>query len=141
MEVRTVFLLVMMVNVSLVSADITFFEGDEGSFIVSGGNNVDATSVYCGNAICDSGEDCGNCMSDCGSCGGSTGIRTFPVEVVDDVREVEVEYPFVDVIEFRDYSLVLGAGMTMTIVFVNAAVLGLLLVWGGKKVQRRRKRK
>lgn len=58
-----------MVAIPLVLADTTFFEGDlDNQFTIKGQNNENATSIYCGNAICDKNETCQSCKVDYGEC-------------------------------------------------------------------------
>lgn len=74
MRVKLILLIMVAMSLSFASGETTFFEGDgEEFFIMDGENNVDASSVYCGNTICDVGESCDNCMRDCGSCSGGSG--------------------------------------------------------------------
>lgn len=68
---------------SFCSGAITFFEGENEDFVMVGDTNFDDSLVYCGNAICDGDEDCGNCMRDCGVCSVDDGGYS-PVQVVKD---------------------------------------------------------
>lgn len=99
MEVR-IFLFVFVLMTCFVLADVTFFEGAEDDFIMVGDTNFDDSSVYCGNAVCDVGEDCESCVRDCGVCEDS---GYSPVQVVedflglgDDEGDVDVVSPEVD---------------------------------------------
>jgi len=70
----------LLFGINFVLAETTFFEGNYNEdFIMVGENNVDSSSVYCGNAICDEGESCSSCKVDCGVCvGGSSGGGIVP---------------------------------------------------------------
>jgi len=65
---KLVYCLPVVLLISFVSAEITFFEENDPEFIMRGQTNENTTAVYCGNAVCDINETCENCVRDCGVC-------------------------------------------------------------------------
>ena len=87
----------MLLFMGMVSSEVSFFEGDyDEDYIVFGKNNFDDDEIFCGNAVCDLGEDCLNCQRDCGFCveedfGGSTGF-SFQDYFEKRICELALEY-------------------------------------------------
>lgn len=132
MEGKVFFPLLIIVCLSFSSGETTFFEeGFGGSFIISGDTNEDASSVYCGNAICDSGEDCENCKKDCGSCssGGSFGTGRVVDNVSDPGEVVSGVNNVVEVFYSRDR----GDMLIIVSVGIGIAVVGLFYLWRRKR--------
>jgi len=88
-EVILFCMLFILVNISFVNADTTFFEGDYGyrdDFIMESVPEVVVVGELnlCGNGFCDLGENSENCPEDCGVQGGR-GIVYINKELVCDI--------------------------------------------------------
>lgn len=68
----------LVLLISFVSAEVTFFEGENMDFFINEGGRY----AVCGDSACEEPESCDNCALDCGECvvkeeeylGGSTGV-------------------------------------------------------------------
>jgi len=113
-------------GINFVLAEITFFEGNYNEdFIMIGKNNVDGSSVYCGNAICDSGETCSSCKVDCGVCSGGSFEGGSGLVVRDDGFEEEENFSEGDVSRGNGF---LYSPPKEKIFPIDKIILGLVLV-------------
>lgn len=133
---KLILLTMVMASLSFVLGETTFFEADEDSFIMVGENIIDNSSVYCGNAICDSGEDCESCMNDCGVCpevySGGSGAR----RVVSSGSNGSVDIDDINYIDERVYfydNKAILIGRIASIIIVSIGVFWLFCLWRKKK--------
>ena len=118
--------------VGLGSCEVSFFEGSGGDFVMVGENNLDESSVFCGNGFCDEGESCGDCVRDCGSCFDGGGyVRFVRDSSVDEVNEVSSSFQDSNSFSYDFDSsgiFVNGAGLVSSIVLVLGGA-GVYFVW------------
>ncbi len=103
---------------TLVSADTTFFEGVNREFIISEENgNID---FYCGDAICNNNESCGDCNIDCGRCKlkDFENITDLNGNILENIDNIPNDSGDMNVVLGYNYNYLLVIGLLVTIGFV-----------------------